>query len=91
MSTVRVPPVLRPHTGGARDVEARGSTVREVLDSLADAYPALRGQLFENGNLQRYVNVYVNDQDIQYLRKLDTPVSDADTVIILPAMAGGSA
>lgn len=89
MSTVRIPPVLRKQTGGAKEVEAEGGTVRDVLQSLAQQYPALRDQLFQDGNLQRYVNVFVNDQDVQYLQQLDTPVSPQDTVIILPAMAGG--
>jgi sulfur-carrier protein len=90
MSMVRIPPVLRQQTGGRREVEAEGQTVRDVLSSLSTQYPALRDRLFQDGSLQRYVNVYVNDQDIQYLQKLDTPVAQSDTVIILPAMAGGS-
>jgi MoaD family protein len=90
MSTVRVPPVLRKQIGGAKEVEAEGATVREVLDSLTDKFPSLKDQLFDNGKLQRFVNVYVNEQDIQYLQKLDTPVADGDTVILLPAMAGGA-
>ena len=89
MAMVRVPPVLRQQTGGARQVEANGGTVGEVLRALATNYPAMREHLFEDGDLRRYVNVYLNDQDIQYLQRLDTPVSDRDTVIILPAMAGG--
>jgi molybdopterin converting factor small subunit len=89
MAMVRVPPVLRKQTGGAREVEAGGATVGEVLQALASEYPAVRDQLFEDGNLRRYVNVYVNDQDIQYLQKLETPVGERDTLIILPAMAGG--
>jgi molybdopterin converting factor small subunit len=63
--------------------------VGEVLRSVAERYPALDSQLFEDGRLRPYVNVYVNDQDIQYLQQLDTPASSDDTVIILPAMAGG--
>jgi MoaD family protein len=90
MSTIRIPPVLRSQTGGAKEVQAQGATVREVLQQLASEYPSLQSQLFQDGQLQRYINVYVNDQDIQYLERLDTPVSDRDTVIILPAMAGGS-
>lgn len=89
MSTVRIPPVLRQQTGGAKQVEADGSTVGEVLRRLVASYPSLEGHLFQDGELQRYVNVYVNEQDIQYLQRLDTPVSARDTVIILPAMAGG--
>lgn len=89
MAMVRVPPVLRQQTGGAKEVEATGSSVGEVLNSLTSSYPALRDQLFQDGALQRFVNVYVNDEDIQYLQKLETPVGERDTVIILPAMAGG--
>jgi MoaD family protein len=89
MAMVRVPPVLRKQTGGAREVEAQGTTVGEVLRSLAQEYPSMRDHLFENGDLRRYVNVYLNDQDIQYLQQLETPVGERDTVIILPAMAGG--
>ncbi len=89
MSTVRVPPVLRKQTGGAKEVQADGETVGAVLLDLAERYPELKDQLFQDGNLQRFVNVYLNDQDIQYLQKLDTPAGSADTLIILPAMAGG--
>ncbi|HLJ69530.1 MAG TPA: ubiquitin-like small modifier protein 1 [Chloroflexota bacterium] len=90
MSTVRVPPVLRSQTGGAKEVQAEGATVGEVLQNLAERHPALQDQLFQDGKLQRFVNVYVNNQDIQYLQSLETPVSSDDTVIILPAMAGGA-
>jgi molybdopterin converting factor small subunit len=89
MSKVRIPPVLRQQTGGSREVVADGNTVGEVLRSLAERFPPLRDQLFEDGQLRRYINVFVNDQDIQYLQKLETEVSPHDTVIILPAMAGG--
>ena len=89
MSKVRIPPVMRSGTGGARDVEAQGSTVGEVLDNLVLQYPALGDQLYEDRQLRRFVNVYLNDQDIQYLDKLQTEVGPQDTVIILPAMAGG--
>jgi molybdopterin converting factor small subunit len=90
MAHVRVPPVLRSHTGGAREVEASGATVQETLTNLAESYPSLREQLFDGDEIKRYLNVYVNDQDIQYLEKMQTPVADGDTVILLPAMAGGS-
>ena len=91
MTTVRIPPVLRKQVGGVKEVQAEGSTVGEVLRRLASDYPALESQIFQNDELQRYVNVYLNDQDIQYLQRLDTPARDEDTVIILPAMAGGEA
>ncbi|MGI8969048.1 MAG: MoaD/ThiS family protein [Chloroflexota bacterium] len=89
MSTVRVPPVLRKQTNGAREVEADGGTVGDVLRDLAVKFPGLENQLLQDGTLPPYVNVYLNDQDIQYLQKLETPVTERDTVVILPAMAGG--
>ena len=90
MATVRIPPVLRPSVGGEREVSADGSNVGEVLDALAAAHPDTRGQLFgEDGELNRYVNVYLNDEDVRVLDGLDTAVSEGDTLVILPAMAGG--
>ena len=91
MSTVKFPAVLRVNVGGAREVEAAGSTIGEVLDSLVAAYPALGDQLFtEDGELNRFVNVYVNGQDVRYLDGRSTPVAAADEVRLLPAMAGGT-
>lgn len=90
MSKVRIPPVLRPQAGGQREVTVQGSTVREGLGDLVRQFPALDSQLFQDGAVQRYVNVYLNDQDISYLLGLDTPLGEGDTVIILPAMAGGN-
>ena len=91
MATIRIPPVLRPSVGGEREVSAAGSTVGEVLGALAEAHPETRGQLFgQDGQLNRYVNVYLNDEDVRVLQGLDTGVEDADTLVILPAMAGGS-
>lgn len=89
MATVRIPPVLRSHTSGQRDVRIEGSTVDAVLTQLASEYPSLKDQLYENDQLRKFVNVYVNDEDIQYLQKQETPVGEQDVVIILPAMAGG--
>jgi MoaD family protein len=91
MATIRIPPVLRPSTNGEREVSAGGATVGQVLDALADAHPTTRGQLFgEGGELNRYVNVYLNDEDVRVLDGLQTDVSDSDVIQILPAMAGGS-
>ena len=88
---VRIPTMLRSHVGGAATVSVDGATVREVLDNLVAAYPALVGQIVTpDGTLHKFVNVYVNDDDIRYLDKLDTKVSEADTLSILPAVAGGS-
>ncbi len=90
MSKIKIPPVLRGSVGGAKEVEASGSNVREVLRSLAGEHPATESQLFsEDGGLNRYVNVYLNDEDVRVLDGLDTRVSERDTIVILPAMAGG--
>jgi len=89
MATVRIPPVLRSYTSGQRDVQVEGSTVDAVLTQLASEYPSLKDHLYENDQLRKFVNVYVNDEDIQYLQKQETPVGEQDVVIILPAMAGG--
>jgi MoaD family protein len=91
MATVRIPPVLRPKTGGQAEVEASGSDVGEVLRSLTGEFPDTRDQLFgEDGELNRYVNVYLNDEDVRVLDGLGTAVKDGDSVVILPAMAGGA-
>jgi molybdopterin synthase sulfur carrier subunit len=90
MPTVKIPPVLRAQAGGEAELETPGSTVGDVLRSLAEAHPGTRSQLFSNGGeLNRYVNVYLNDEDVRVLDGLETAVSAADTVVILPAMAGG--
>jgi molybdopterin synthase sulfur carrier subunit len=90
MATIRIPPVLRAQTGGESEVEAAGSNVGEVLRALTAEHPATEEQLFgPEGDLNRYVNVYLNDEDVRVLDGLDTAVSDGDTVVILPAMAGG--
>ena len=91
MSTVKIPPVLRASVGGAKEVEASGASVGDVLRSLAEQHPATESQLFsEEGDLNRYVNVYLNDEDVRVLDGLDTAVTESDTIVILPAMAGGS-
>ena len=91
MSTVKIPPVLRGSTGGAKEVEASGADVGEVLRALAAEHPATESQLFsESGELNRYVNVYLNDEDVRVLEGLETGVAETDTIVILPAMAGGS-
>lgn len=90
MSTVRVPPVLRETVGGARTVSASGSTVAELLDDLFTRYPALGTRLTEEGKLSPFVNVYLNDRDVRYRDGLATAVGPDDTLILLPAMAGGA-
>lgn len=90
MATIRIPPVLRGSVGGEREVQAVGATVGDVLEALATAHPDTRPQLFsDGGGLNRFVNVYVNDEDVRVLDGLETSVTDADTLLILPAMAGG--
>lgn len=91
MPSVKVPPVLRQHTEGNTSVDVPGSKVGEVLHGFADIYPATKEQLFsEEGELNRFVNVYLNDEDVRVLDGLDTAVTETDTVMILPAMAGGA-
>ena len=91
MATIKIPPVLRPSVGGEKEVQAVGEDVAAVLTSLAEQHPDTPSQLFSgDGQLNRYVNVYLNDEDVRVLEGLDTPVSEGDTVVILPAMAGGA-
>src|SRR5439155_8391937 len=92
MSAVRIPPVLRTSTGGQKQVQVPGGTVGEVLSGLAVAYPSLAAQvLTPDGDINRFVNVYLNDTDVRHLQALATPVDERDTLLLLPAMAGGSA
>ena len=91
MSAVRVPPVLRASVGGAKQVDVTGATVGELLASLVAAHPGLRDQLFTpEGELNRYVNVYLDGQDVRYLNGIATPVDPLHELVILPAMAGGA-
>jgi molybdopterin synthase sulfur carrier subunit len=90
MATVKIPPVLRASVGGEKEVSAEGTSVGEVLNALAAAHPQTQSQLFSaEGELNRYVNVYLNDEDVRVLDGLETAVGDGDTLVILPAMAGG--
>jgi molybdopterin synthase sulfur carrier subunit len=90
MSTAKIPPVLRASTGGLKEVDVDGANVGEALRALAGAHPELQTQLFgDDGELNRYVNVYLNDEDVRVLQGLDTEVGSTDTLVILPAMAGG--
>jgi molybdopterin converting factor small subunit len=90
MATIKIPPVLRDSVGGAKEVSASGASVGEVLRDLASSHSATQTQLFSaDGQLNRYVNVYLNDEDVRVLDGLDTAVSDGDVLVILPAMAGG--
>jgi len=88
VTAVRIPPTLRNEVGGERQVEAHGATVRDVLEDLGRRYPALETQLFEDGELASFVNVYLGGEDVRTLDGLDTAV-DGQPMILLPAMAGG--
>jgi cysteine synthase/molybdopterin converting factor small subunit len=90
MTKIRIPPTLRTETGGQREVEAAGATVREVLEDLSVRFPGLQAQIFSDGEIAQFVNVYVGGEDVRTLDGLDTPVEADGTVILLPAMAGGA-
>jgi molybdopterin synthase sulfur carrier subunit len=87
--TVSVPTILRTHTGGEKSVEAKGATVAEVIDDLEARHPGVAARLVNDGKLHRFVNIYVNDEDVRFSGGLDTEISDGDSVTILPAVAGG--
>ena len=90
MSQVRIPPVLRPSAGGQKLLDVPGSTVGEVLGGLVAQYPDLGPRLLDDaGAINRFVNVFLNETDVRHLQALDTPVGDRDTLLLLPAMAGG--
>lgn len=87
---VRIPTILRPFTGGEKAVPADGATLGEVVTSLEANHPGIGERLLEDGELRRFVNVYVNDEDVRFLDGLATPIADGDSITILPAVAGGS-
>lgn len=88
---VRIPAVLRKHVGDARSVEGRAGPLRQVLEDLAQRYPGLGDEVFtSDGQLHRFMNVYVNDEDVRYVEGLETRIAEGDVVSILPAVAGGS-
>jgi molybdopterin converting factor small subunit len=89
MASVRIPPPLRTETAGEPVVEASGGTVRAVLDDLASRFPSLGSRVLENGDVARFVNVYVGGEDVRTREGLDTPVAEDETIILLPAVAGG--
>ena len=86
---IHIPTPMRQHTDGQAVVEATGASVKELLDNLGAKHPAITGRLFDNGQVRRFVNVYLNDEDIRYLDNLNTAVKDGDEVSIIPAVAGG--
>jgi sulfur-carrier protein len=87
---VRIPTILRSYTGGAKTVDGSGATLDELLNNLDAAHGGLRERLVDGEKLRRFVNVYLNDEDVRFLGGLETPVKDGDTVTVLPAVAGGS-
>jgi molybdopterin converting factor small subunit len=86
---VHIPTPMRQHTGGNTVVEAKGATVKAVLDDLGAQHPALIQKLFDNGKVRQFVNLYLNDEDVRYLDNLATPVKEGDELAIIPAVAGG--
>lgn len=87
--TVSIPTILRPHTGGEKRVQADGATLAAVIGDLEANHPGISGRLLDDGKLHRFVNIYVNDEDVRFSGGLDTAISDGDSVTILPAVAGG--
>ncbi|MFG2073607.1 MoaD/ThiS family protein [Nonomuraea maritima] len=86
---VRIPTILRNYTDGAKAVSAEGKTLEELIGNLESRHPGIKDRLVDQGNLRRFVNVYLNDEDVRFLGGLGTPVADGDTVTVLPAVAGG--
>jgi molybdopterin synthase sulfur carrier subunit len=86
---VRIPTILRTYTGGEKAVNGEGTTLAAVIDDLEQRHAGIKGRLVEGTDLRRFVNVYVNDEDVRFTGGLDTAVSDGDQVVILPAVAGG--
>jgi MoaD family protein len=87
--TVSIPTILRPHTGGEKRVEATGDTLQALISDLEASYAGISERLVDNGKLHRFVNIYVNDQDVRFSGGLATTIADGDSVTILPAVAGG--
>jgi sulfur-carrier protein len=87
---VRIPTILRTYTGGAKVVESSGSTLGELIKNLNAAHAGIGDRLVDGEALRRFVNVYLNDEDVRFLGGLETPVADGDTVTVLPAVAGGA-
>jgi molybdopterin converting factor small subunit len=87
---VRIPTILRTYTGGAKAVEGSGTTLGEVIDSVEQNNPGIKPRLLEGSGLRRFINVYVNDEDVRFIGGLQTVVDDGDVVVVLPAVAGGA-
>lgn len=89
MAEVRIPTILRAYTDGERVVACPGGTIGELVDNLEAAHAGIKERLVEDGSVRRFINIYVNDEDIRFTGALSTPIDDGDTVVILPAVAGG--
>ena len=87
---VRIPTILRTYTDGAKVVEASGDSLSALIDDLEASHPGIKDRLIEQGDLRRFVNVYVNDEDVRFIGGLDAELSDGDQVVVLPAVAGGA-
>jgi molybdopterin converting factor small subunit len=90
VTTIRIPPTLRAAAGNQRQVEVDGGTVGELLENLAAQYPGLQAQIFDNGDIAPFVNVYLDSEDVRTLDGLETAVEPGAKLILLPAMAGGA-
>ncbi|MBZ5732945.1 MoaD family protein [Nocardioides sp. TRM66260-LWL] len=88
---VRIPTILRTYTGGEKAVQADGATLSALIDDLEAKNPGIKDRLVDNGDLRRFVNIYVNDEDVRFLGGLEASLSDGDQVVVLPAVAGGAA
>ena len=86
---VRIPTILRTYTDDQKSVQASGSSLSDLIDDLEANHPGLKDRLIEGGDLRRFVNVYVNDEDVRFLGGLEAPLTDGDQVVVLPAVAGG--
>ena len=86
---VRIPTILRPYTKGEKVVGASGTTVSEIISSLESDFPGLADRLLEKGELRRFINIYINDEDVRFMGSLEAPVKNGDSITILPAVAGG--
>jgi molybdopterin synthase sulfur carrier subunit len=86
---VRIPTILRTYTDGEKAVSAQGTTLTALIDDLDANHPGIKGRLLDGDDLRRFVNVYINDEDVRFIGGLDAPLSDGDQVVVLPAVAGG--
>ena len=87
---VRIPTILRTYTDGAKAVDAQGASLAALIDDLEANHPGIKDRLIENGDLRRFVNVYINDEDVRFIGGLEAELSDGDQVVVLPAVAGGA-